>query len=468
MPVLPEGPLSRASHSSLFPAQHAPCPRAQLQALLHFLIDQLKLFLIGCVPIATKGCDILRPLLDGSPGGSIMRCPSCGALIERSDCCTECGLQFALNKDQAQEEATLFESASAQLPALDSSPRQQQTRKSTLIEFPGSSRSSVPEWRKGLSERVREVQERRLREAEREAAEANRRRLEVSTTTPPQLELLPQAEMPALNPLVAAALRRIERAHQPTAQAEMRSTRTNSAVAVAYAPETVAAPETEEIETDRELVASAPPVVEEIPSVTSDLEIPVPQPEKTHNLVMVAATQAPATSKIPSLPTPRRLIFEDPNDPALNYLDSISKEIRVDELKYNKASVFRRLICGLLDLGVAALLCSPFVIGLRLMGNDLHDVRTILFSIGVFIVVTFLYLTLSIALTGRTWAMRLFGLRVIDTKTGLIPTGGQSAGRALIYLLSLCGAGLGILAALLSPEGYTAHDRTTRTAVIAR
>jgi uncharacterized RDD family membrane protein YckC len=102
------------------------------------------------------------------------------------------------------------------------------------------------------------------------------------------------------------------------------------------------------------------------------------------------------------------------------------------------------------------------------MGNDLHDVRTILFSIGVFIVVTFLYLTLSIALTGRTWAMRLFALRVIDTKTGLIPTGGQSAGRALIYLLSLCGAGLGILVALLSPEGYTAHDRTTRTAVIAR
>src|SRR6266550_9490988 len=66
MPVLPEGPLFRASHSSLFSAQHAPCPQAQVQALLHFLIDQLKLFLIGCVPIATKGCDILRPLLDGS------------------------------------------------------------------------------------------------------------------------------------------------------------------------------------------------------------------------------------------------------------------------------------------------------------------------------------------------------------------------------------------------------------------
>ena len=398
-----------------------------------------------------------------SPGDSIMRCPSCGALTERSDCCTECGLQFALDKDHAQEESpTSFESASAQAPTLDSSPKQQQTRKSTLIEFPGTSRSSVPEWRKGLSERVREVQERRLREAEREAAEAERRRLEVSSSTPPQLELLPQAAMPAMNPLVAAALKRIERAHQPSAQADMRSTRTNSAIAVAYAPET------EENETDRELAASAPPALEsDITSSTIDSEVPVPQPEKSHNLVMVGATQSPA-AKIESLPTPRRLIFEDPNDPALNYLDSISKEIRVDELKYKKASVVRRLICGLLDLGVAAVLCSPFVIGLRLMGNDFRDVRTVLFSIGVFIVVTFLYLTLSIALTGRTWAMRLFALRVIDIKTGLIPTGGQSAGRALVYLLSLCGAGLGILVALLSPEGYTAHDRTTRTAVIAR
>ena len=391
-----------------------------------------------------------------------MRCPSCGALMERSDCCTECGLQFALGKDHTQEEATSFESANAQIPALDFSPKQPQTRKSTLIEFPGVSRSPMPEWRKELSERVREVQERRLRNAEREAAEAERRRLETASA-PPQLELLPQAAMPALNPLVAAALKRIERAHQPGAQADMRRTRSNSAAAVAYAPET------EENETDREPAASSPPALEtDIVLETSESEVPVPRAEKSHSLVMVGATQPPATSTIKRLPTPRRLIFEDPNDPALNYLDSISKDIRVDEIKYKKASLFRRLICSLLDLGVAALLCSPFVIALKLTSTDFHDVRTVLFSIGVFIVVTFLYLTMSIALTGRTWAMRLFALRVIDTKTGLIPTGGQSAGRALVYILSLGGVGLGILIALLSPEGYTAHDRTTRTAVIAR
>src|SRR5215475_8054187 len=113
-------------------------------------------------------------------------------------------------------------------------------KRSTLIEFPGVSRNSMPEWRKELSERVREVQEKRAREAAREAAEAERQRVEAAINPPqlelPQLELLPPAPMPAMNPLVAAALKRIERAHQ-AAPAEHRQPRTNLATAVAYAPE---------------------------------------------------------------------------------------------------------------------------------------------------------------------------------------------------------------------------------------
>src|SRR6185436_7574815 len=108
-------------------------------------------------------------------------------------------------------------------------------KKSTLIEFPGVSRNAMPEWRKELSERVREVQEKRAREAVREAAEAERHRIEAAID-PPQLELLPPAQMPAMNPLVVAALKRIERAHQP-APAEVRQPRTTLATAVAYAPE---------------------------------------------------------------------------------------------------------------------------------------------------------------------------------------------------------------------------------------
>src|SRR6185295_19851317 len=102
-------------------------------------------------------------------------------------------------------------------------------KRSTLIEFPGVSRNSMPEWRKELSERVREVQEKRAREAAHEAAEAERRRMEAA----PQLELLPPAQMPPINPLVAAALKRIERAHQPAPTQNQPGPTT--AAAIAYA-----------------------------------------------------------------------------------------------------------------------------------------------------------------------------------------------------------------------------------------
>src|SRR5690349_18270697 len=109
-------------------------------------------------------------------------------------------------------------------------------RRSTLIEFPGVSRNALPEWRKELSERVREVQERRAREAAREAAEVERQLAAELSNPPPQLELLLRTETPAMNPLVAAALKRIERAHQ-SASVEARPPRTSLATAVAYAPE---------------------------------------------------------------------------------------------------------------------------------------------------------------------------------------------------------------------------------------
>src|SRR5687768_18049056 len=91
----------------------------------------------------------------------------------------------------------------AKMEPTSDTPTQSQDKKSTLINFPGVTRSSVPEWRKEISERVREVQERRAREAAREAAEAERLRVE-ATINSPQLELLPPTEMPAINPLVAA------------------------------------------------------------------------------------------------------------------------------------------------------------------------------------------------------------------------------------------------------------------------
>ncbi|HJU92958.1 MAG TPA: RDD family protein [Pyrinomonadaceae bacterium] len=322
-------------------------------------------------------------------------------------------------------------------------------KKSTLIEFPGVSRNSVPEWRKELSERVREVQEKRARDAARQAAEAERRRMEAAIN-PPQLELLPPAEMPAMNPLVAAALKRIERAHQ-TPPAQNHQPGTTLAAAIAYAPEREENDAIETVPPDPQLMFEADVPDEEVPVV----------PEKPH--LAVVPPSEPVVPKVEPRKVPKRVIVE--NDPALNYLDSISRTVRVDDIATRRASVFRRLVCALLDLVFCGLLSSPIGLAMHFTGNDLQDTRVIAVLAGSVIVVTFIYLTLMTALTGRTWAMRLLSLRVIDTKTGLIPTGGQSIGRSIFYLISLA-TGVGILFVLLSREGYTAHDRFTRTAVI--
>ena len=308
----------------------------------------------------------------------------------------------------------------------------------------------MPEWRKELSERVREVQEKRAREATREAAEAERQRME-SAINPPQLELLPPAEMPAMNPLVAAALKRIERAHQ-TAPSEDRQPRTTLATAVAYAPE----------REDNDMSDTVPST----PELAFEPEVPAPEPvvtvEKAHHLAVVQVSE-PVAAKI-ELPAPKRLIRDD-NDPALNYLDSISKTVCVDDLNHSSASAVRRLVCAFLDLIFCALLSAPIAGAMYLTGSNLRDPQAIAVLAGSGVVVAFLYLTLLTALTGRTWAMRLLSLRVIDTKTGLIPTGGQSIGRSFFYLMSLATV-VGILFALVSREGYTVHDRFTRTAVV--
>jgi uncharacterized RDD family membrane protein YckC len=329
---------------------------------------------------------------------------------------------------------------------------QPRDRKSTLIEFPGVPRNTVPEWRKELSERVREVQERRAREAAREAAENERRKLEAAVH-PPQLELLPPAEMPAINPLVAAALKRIERAHQ-TAPTETGPTRSTLAMAIAYAP----------AREDNDMNDTVGPTTQ----LTFEPEIAVEKPppeapvvEKSHLVVVPPSEPAPAP--IPS--APKRLIRDDPNDPALNYLDSISRNLRVDDSSHKSASAFRRLVSAFFDLIFCALLTSPTALAIYLTGNQLQDPRAIAVLGGSLVVVTFLYLTLMTALTGRTWAMRLLSLKVIDTKTGLIPTGRQSIGRSFIYLLSVATV-LGMLSALFSHEGHTVHDRLTRTAVV--
>lgn len=372
-----------------------------------------------------------------------MRCPSCGAIIKkRTMKCPECGA--FRNKSWVDPELP-----QSQPPDLGENIVKSKTVKSngssSLIAFPGTTRSTVPEWRKELGERVREVQERRAREAglEREQLPADE-----SEALAPQLELLPQAELPPVNPLVAAALQRIERAHARPQYAG------NVAVATLqdYEPqaelglaEPVPAPELNDFTLVQEEIT-----VNETP----------PPTEKVHNLAVVPAL-TPETAQTPK---PKRLIRE--NDPALNYLDSLPTIASVDVTRHQSAPILMRMVSGLVDLFIICLLASPAFALVQFNELDWQQLRTIAFAGGTFVVVSFLYLTISTALTGRTLGMRLLSLRVVDARTGLIPTGGQSAKRAIVYILSLAPAGIALMYTFIDREKQAPHDRCSRTAVV--
>jgi uncharacterized RDD family membrane protein YckC len=373
-----------------------------------------------------------------------MRCPACGAFYqELSERCPECGAiqnenQVELSQIQS-EPAHIWEEPGTPVAVRKTQAPPRSNR--SLIEFPGVNRSAKPQWRKELGERVREVHERRAREAILEAGGTEPLFCELDNNSAPTLELLPQAEPPQLNPIVVAALQRIERAHsQPIGNAAMATVAT---AAVVYE-------EQAEFEVD---LAPA----EEI--------TPTTKPERVHNLAVVP-TPIVMTTDIPQEPTKPRRLIHDSDDPALNYLDSVRTTKTLEIREYSSAPIYLRMPAALLDILVIGLLAAPFMALTRLTDLQWRNPRVIAFAAGTFLVVGFLYLTISIAFTGRTLGMKLFSLRVVDARTGLIPTGAQSAGRALIYVLTLASGGIVLLYMFISRERHTAHDRFTRTAVI--
>ncbi len=322
---------------------------------------------------------------------------------------------------------------------LDQSGRHQQT--STLIEFPGTSRT-VPEWRKQLSQRVREVQERRAREAAEEIAAAQEAGMVSCALPSAQLELVPDLEQPAMNPIVSKALERLERARHP------------DQVASGFA------------------AAGTAPAFEPVADFISEPETDEPKPVETKPKLTVVAPSKPQTEPADQKTEtpdrkPVRVISDSVDDVALSYLETCLSLPAIAADTINESAGFgRRIIGETLDLVLTALLASPFAVAIEFADGNWRNPRIIGLMIGITLVLMFAYLTVSIALTGRTLGMKIVSLRTIDMRTGLIPTGGQSIKRALGYIFALAILGLGVLYALVDPDRRTIYDRFSKTIVI--
>ena len=323
-----------------------------------------------------------------------------------------------------------------------SRPSKAEASKSTLIEFPGVSRA-VPEWRKQLSQRVREVQEQRAREAAEALASAQESETFSCALPSAQLELVPDREQQVMNPIVSKALERLERARR----SDFAVGSTGAATATALAPVADDAPSTGGTEVTEETTAT-------IQGETA---------ARKGKLVVVPSQ--------PIVDEPRRkpvrVISDGIEDSALAYLEAcLSVPALASDVRGDRAGVWRRMIAGLLDLFVVAGISAPIAAGIEFAKGQWSDPRVIGLTAGIALAVMFSYLTVSIALTGRTLGMRLLSLRTIDVRTGLIPTGSQAMKRAVGYIFSLATFGIGIIYALVDREGRTMHDRFSKTIVI--
>lgn len=380
-----------------------------------------------------------------------MQCSACRAVYSNGlDKCPRCKTPAQVPAPDAQVELHASPDMTTPPPATETAtPAQATAVASTLIEFPGA--RSMPQWRKQLSERVREIQERRAKEAQREMEEGAATTATAPPAVPvnaetaaPPLGLVPPPPAPEMNPIVVAALRRIERARQSQPMPAVSRSRGGAAVArVAeeqYQEEmTLAAPQAE-------VTAEAAPA---------------------RNLVVVPP--APVKEEPAVKPTePKRVAKPVANEATLPQLETTeaTAEDAGEEVYDDRAPVVARLTASAIDFLVVAFASSPFAAVIELTNGNWSDPRVAGSMGAIVLVVMFLYLTASTALAGRTWGMSLLSLRAVDADTGLQPTTKQAIARALLYMVSLAALGLGIVYALFDAEGRTAHDHFSGTAVI--
>jgi uncharacterized RDD family membrane protein YckC len=355
---------------------------------------------------------------------------------------------------------------------------------STLIEFPGV--PPKPQWRKELSERVREIQQRRALEAARES-EASVPPGDYTSATaiddptadvaaPPLGLVPPPPEAPQPNPLVVAALKRIERARQSNTLPPMtRSSRGGAAAAVAHVAEEHYQPAPEAtLAHDHTL---APEAQTGQAAVIDKIEKPV---EAARPAPLVIVPPAPAAKTVEETAAAqgtraRRHIPVVADESALSQIEAqmhaavLSNHSLAPESASidDHAPVAKRIAAGIIDLLVVAFAATPFAAIIELTNGNWADVRVAASMGGIVVVLMFLYLMAATALAGRTWGMSLVSLRTVDAVTGAAPTTGQCIRRAFAYMLSLATLGIGLLYALFDAEGRAAHDHLSGTIVIA-
>jgi uncharacterized RDD family membrane protein YckC len=173
----------------------------------------------------------------------------------------------------------------------------------------------------------------------------------------------------------------------------------------------------------------------------------------------------------PPAPRPR-----PPEPPDVEF--DVDPEVDAIEVPRERAPAWLRVVSWIVDgallAATLALLLSPVIGAADLdLGTGLDGlVEALVRSGGVLLpallvvaLVAFAYLWLWVTLAGATPGMRLAGLRVVGPD-GHRPSPGRSAVRSFLVIPSAAFLGLGLLLALFTTSGRSAHDLGAGTWVV--
>jgi uncharacterized RDD family membrane protein YckC len=335
----------------------------------------------------------------------------------------------------------------------------------TLVDFQIKN-PKLPDWRLQLQNSVRQrsapptsAEPVNIRVPKRQAATNGANALKVESTAEASSE-------PQVNPRIANALKRIEDSRRTFLRTEAPKDSPRASTQRNY-PFNV-------VSRSGDISSSKP---EAKPTLN-----PSPRPMLVSTLKF-EKKQGFDTNKLPQLPRITDEIIEPKIDksgifaetlvePAQKHvlqqpaeIDAYEPEIETDEIE-DLAPLSARCSAGLFDLIIGGfltgILMSPFIVS----GGNWLSATGILTLAAAAAVVTFLYLTITMAFIGRTFGMKLFSLEMVDVEENAYPTLHQSAVNSAAFILSIAFGGIGFLPVFFNEERRGVHDLLAGTIMV--
>jgi uncharacterized RDD family membrane protein YckC len=164
----------------------------------------------------------------------------------------------------------------------------------------------------------------------------------------------------------------------------------------------------------------------------------------------------------------RRIEFKP--EPAAEHIAEFEEVFEAEPAELEEADdlapISMRFGSGLFDLIIGSFATSILLSPLMLSGGTWMSLSGALAFAAALAIVMFVYLTLTVGFTGRTFGMRLFSLEMIDAEENAYPTLHQAAVSASVYLLSIALGGIGFIPVLFNDEKRAAHDILSGTVLI--